>query len=812
MNPDRKGLRNKARLKQKDLAQILGVSQSQLSKYEAGGEVPDRLLIRWSRAIGCTVEDLLTDYQPVDEKQIFNFDNRLYESLTKDLNLLLRYIELSPYREVPYVKEFQDCVISLREKPWVVIMGHFDVGKSHLCNFYLGGNMLPTGYQPVTKFPTFIRHISDRPKWFQEDLWLMGSQFEPERWHEKEHCIDNRILAGSWDTLEQHATLKGNKENSEEGYVLVFVDAPLLHSCVLVDMPGYADNMTNASIIDRLGRRADILLYLCRAQGFLDSGDFVRLGHFFSKLPQYKDIDNNFPILGNLFIIATHAHPGISAEQLEKQILEGGSGAFYELFFSMLSSRERLIRRMDIRKRFFSFYQEIPGRREDLEENLKLLLGEHMLSVWRERASRKILDFKEKGIKIYKKKKEKYEENLKMIETVRNAIPDEEKEHIQVVRTPEIQDKDIESIEVVLTPEMKEEMIKKIEEILTIPGEEEKLIEMELTSVKEKEILREKTLRLGEIERVEVKSISANQAEPLGYEILKKEVDKRKPITNAEVELIERDILTLLNEDIRNLRHIFQEKLQVKNLIKMINGLYKSTEKKKAQQQAATHVLQEILAETGEFRTALFQRVRPLIEEYDIKIGNLDNVRIVESSLPFEDEELLVGIGTFTALNAAFIFLGGPILLVVGTSAVLAVSTTWIFGDLWPRRLARKISQVFRKEVLVKIEQDIIKTFWDNILKDIRKSIDDLNKEREQYIEELDNIIKNNQEARQDPEEKLQHYEHIRTFFAGIPWQQEEENVPRNKKLVTVSEEAVKASEELVKKSKKLGNVSILKE
>ena len=759
--------RKEAGLTQSDLAQILGITQGQVSNYETGGEIPSRLLIRWSRAIGCTVEDLLTDYQPVDEKQIFDFNNRLYGSLTEDLNLLLRYIELSPYREVPYVKQFQDCVISLKEKPWVVIMGHFDVGKSHLCNFYLGGNMLPTGYQPVTKFPTFIRHISDRPEWFQEDLWLMGSQFEPERWHDKKHCTENRILAGSWDTLEQHATLKGNKENSEEGYVLIFVDAPLLHSCVLVDMPGYADNMTNASIIDRLGRRADILLYLCRAQGFLDSGDFVRLGHFFSKLPQYKDIDNNFPILGNLFIIATHAQPGISSEQLEKQILEGGSEAFYELFFPMLSSRERPISRMDIRKRFFSFYQEIPGRREDLEENLKLLLGEHMLSVWRKRASRKILDFKEKGIKIYGKKKEKYEENLKTIEAVRNAIPYEEKEHLQMVCTPEIQDKEIESIEVVLTSEMKEEILRRIEEAKKIPGDEEQFIQVEFTS--EKKILKKNTMRLEEIELVEVKSIS-------GYKILKKEVDERKPITNAEIELIEREILTLLNEDVRNLRHVFQKKLQVKNLVEMINRLY-SEEKKKAQKQAATYVLQEIFSETMDFRNDLFKRVSPLIEKYDIKIGNLDNVRIVDSSLPFKDEEVLVGIGTFAALNAAFILLGGPILLIAGTSAVLAVSTAWIFGDLWPRRLARKISNVFRKEVLVKIEQDIIKPFWNNILKDTKKSIDDLNKEREQYIEELNNIIKNSQEARQDPEEKLRHYEHIRTFFAGIPWQQEEANV-----------------------------------
>ena len=221
-------------------------------------------------------------------------------------------------------KQFRDRVTALKEKPWVVLTGHFDAGKSHLCNFYLGGDQLPTGYRPVTKYPTFVRHTSDQPEWFKEDLWLMGPDFDPERWNEEKYCTDNRVLAGSWDTLRTKGHLEGRKDKSEEGAVLAFIKAPLLHSCVLVDLPGYDDEMTNASVIDRLGRRAEVLLYLCPAQGFIDGGDLAHLSHLLRSIPPYRAIDENFPILGNLFIIASHAHPGIKRPQLEDEILKGG--------------------------------------------------------------------------------------------------------------------------------------------------------------------------------------------------------------------------------------------------------------------------------------------------------------------------------------------------------------------------------------------------------------------------------------------------------------------------------------------------------
>ena len=78
-------LRKKAKLTQTALAQSLGITQSQVSKYEADGEIPDRLLRAWSSSIGCTIEELESTLDK--EEVIFNsgqYGSPKYNSLKKD--------------------------------------------------------------------------------------------------------------------------------------------------------------------------------------------------------------------------------------------------------------------------------------------------------------------------------------------------------------------------------------------------------------------------------------------------------------------------------------------------------------------------------------------------------------------------------------------------------------------------------------------------------------------------------------------------------------------------------------------------------
>ena len=673
-------LRKEAGLTQSNLAQSLSatlgrsITQAQVSKYEANGEIPIRMLKVWADTIGCTTDDLLPPL-PVKKETIFNFDNSLYGSLTEDLNLLLQYIDRFPHRKELRVKQFRDRVTTLKEKPWVVLTGHFDAGKSHLCNFYLGGNQLPTGYRPVTRYPTFVHHISDRPQWLNEDLWLMGPKFDPERWEDKQHCIKNRILAGSWDTLEQHATLKGKKDSSEEGAVLAFVDAPLLHSCVLVDLPGYDDTMTNASVIDRLGRRAAILLYLARAQGFLDGGDFARLGHLLRSLPRYKEIDDNFPTLGNLFIIVSHAHHGITKKQLENQILEGGSEDFYEHFkgnlLAKLSSPEQPILLEDIRDRFFSFYEEIPTRRKKLEQALKILLRKQMPSVKKRSVTQEIFEFKNQGTAYYTEEIGKYEK-----------------------------------------------------------------------------ILRDK------------------KEAKIHYEKLARAEPERKKRHNRDVKRIEQEITAFKEDDLKNLRAIFKKETKIEKLESVIEKRY--TEKKKAQKHASAYVLEEIQSDTEHFRGQLVDKTSNLIEsfvkDYNKQIGKLEGGGIGDFSTPFDTKGAflggLAGISTLGALGAwaatlgnlgGYVIvakgvsalsamgisfagvggtagvtalvstLGGPIILALGVAVAVGAIFSWILGDRWQRRLAKKIKELFEEKKVLSIIEKNINSFWDSTLTAFKK-------------------------------------------------------------------------------------------
>ncbi|MYB56783.1 MAG: hypothetical protein F4X51_10365 [Gemmatimonadetes bacterium] len=722
-------LRKEAGLTQVALAQSLStalghsITQAQVSKHEASGEIPIRMLRVWAETIGCTTDDLLPPL-PVKEETIFDFDDGLYGSLTEDLNLLLQYIDRFSHRKELRVKQFRDRVTALKEKPWVVLTGHFDAGKSHLCNFYLRGNHLPTGYRPVTRYPTFVRHISNRPQWLNEDLWLMGPKFDPEKWNDKQHCTKNRILAGSWDTLEQHATLKGKKDIREEGAVLAFVDAPLLHSCVLIDLPGYDDIMTNASIIDRLGRRAAILMYLCRAQGFLDGGDFARLGYLLRALPQYKEIDDNFPILGNLFIIVSHAHHGITKKQLENQILEGGSEDFYEHFkanlLAKLSSTEQPILLEDIRNRFFSFYQEIPTRRKKLEQALKILLGKQIPSVKERSVTQEIFEFKNQETAFYAEEIGKYEKILKNKK--------EAKKHYEKLEGEE--------------PKRKKKHDREVERI-----------EQKITAFKEDDL---KNLRAIFKKETKIKELEAL--------IEKRYTDRKKAQKHASAYVL---------EEIQSQTERFRGQL-VDKTSNLIESFVKDYNKQIGKLESGG---------IGEFSTPFDTKGAFLgglaglstlgaLGAWAATLGNLGGYIIVAKGVSALSALGIsfAGVGGTAGVTALVSALGGPITLALGVAVAVGAFFSRLFGDSWQRRLAKKIKELFEEKKVLSIIEDNIKSFWDSTLTAFKKGADSLDKQHKNHIEELKDAFGGSQDDLKVLEKRLERYEEIKSFFAAIPW------------------------------------------
>ena len=725
-------LRKEANLTQADLAQCLGITQAQVSKFEANGEIPTRLLRQWASAIGRSPEELLPSFAEEEIPQIFDFDNSLYGSHSEELNLLLQYIDRFPHlvevRDVSgglTVEQFRARVTAHKEKPWVVFTGHFDAGKSHLCNFYLGGNHLPTGYRPVTRYPTFIRHTSDRPNWVKEDLWLMGPDFAHEKWKDETHCKTTRILAGSWDTLEQHATLKGETNNPNEGAVLAFVDAPILNACVMVDLPGYDDKMTNATVIDRLGRRADILLYLCPAQGFMDGGDFTRIRHLLDTLPRHEMTDPKFPILGNLFIIASHAHPGINASQLKEEILDDGSAAFYEHFEGTLLRRIAgmipsisSITRDDISGRFFSFWAEIPSRREKLENALHTLLGKHLPVTKQRLANEEIMEFKAQGPKANADYIDKYR---KILDNKKNA-----EKHFRMI--------------------FKEEPARKKRHAKAV-----KYIKKEITDFMHQDI---KNLRV-----VFERHTEATR--------MHRQIEQRYKTKNKAKKFASAYILDEIQDETDEFRQGLVRKTskRIESFLKEYNAQFQEFSN----------------PDMGEFsvpfdpKAAFVGGLAGLgtlgaLAAWASTLGNLGGYIIVAKGI-----SVLSAIGISTggtaAATALVATLGGPITLAIGVAVAVGIVIGWLFGDSWQLRLAKKIKALYEEKGVLSHMEDNVQFFWRHTLNAFQSASDNLDKEHRNYVEELKGAFGERQDDIGKLQERLHRYEEMKSFFAAIPWQ-----------------------------------------
>ena len=68
----------------------------------------------------------------------------------------------------------------------------------------------------------------------------------------------------------------------------------------------------------------NVLIYASSATGFRNAQDVECLRFLLKSLPFYQDVTSNFPTLGNLILVATHAGPQISDQQLFAENPEKG--------------------------------------------------------------------------------------------------------------------------------------------------------------------------------------------------------------------------------------------------------------------------------------------------------------------------------------------------------------------------------------------------------------------------------------------------------------------------------------------------------
>lgn len=406
-------LRLEAKMTQQELASRLQSStgrewdQSKVSRYEANpDDAPHWAVVAMMEELGANTVPLGSQGAASEVPGLDPGDPLL--PLRRDLGALLQYVDgrdwtsPDPTVSVPSIGDLRELCVQLERKPRLALFGKFDVGKSTLVNMLLGSKSMPTSYQPATRVATFVRHIDERPEWLKEDVLMLGEGFDPDRWSEEQHCIEFKVVAGGIETLHAHGSHRGAHKDSTAVYALVYVDAPILKACTIIDLPGTDNDTTDTERAEAKQIAFEIAIFADTATSFLNEGTLLRLGDVVRRLPPVEALLPSIQPLGNLFIVATHAHRDISTEQLDGEILQGGfERAWRQLGATTLSERAKTtgcrIDEAQFRARFFPFYRDIPERREALVADLRNLLAHTMPAVLRKQAYRDIVEFRDES-------------------------------------------------------------------------------------------------------------------------------------------------------------------------------------------------------------------------------------------------------------------------------------------------------------------------------------------------------------------------------------------------------------------------------
>lgn len=367
-----KEARLRANISQKEMAALLNVSQSQVSRYEENpDDISMKIMRQWLEICGMVERKV----EPLDLGSPYEFLKKRQQSIQQQL-INFPVVDNPDITDKLDISSLVQNIQKLGRKPRMGVFGHFDMGKSRLCNVLLGNNYLPTSYQPTTSVACILRHISDKPSWQIEDVWMMGKNFNIHLIDDENHCQENRIRAGNLASLKDYATHQDDNQSDDSYYAIIYINAPILLTCDIVDMPGYEHDDKDLQRTDLASNFVDIILYLSSASGFLGKNDLDYLGHLINLLPVYEG--ENINPLDNLFIIATRADT-IDYYDIETILNKAPKRAYKHLDLRLESKYgENKITESDLASRFFSFSADKNSLRAEFIKKLSLLLGEQL--------------------------------------------------------------------------------------------------------------------------------------------------------------------------------------------------------------------------------------------------------------------------------------------------------------------------------------------------------------------------------------------------------------------------------------------------
>jgi transcriptional regulator with XRE-family HTH domain len=708
-------------LSQDELAVRIGIAQGQVSRYEAAPEtIPFELAFAWCQACGFTIEDALRFSSTEDNKGVD--PGTPYEELHANLALLRQYAagapELSKDLPTPSLTP-DDLSLKIdqwRRKPTVLITGRFDSAKTRIANALLGSENLPSQYTPTTSIVTFVRHIADKPKWQTEDVWVMKKGFDDGKWTDETHCKKFRLAVGGFETLKRFGIKESDGEKEGAKAALVYMDAPLLNACTLIDVPGFQDDESDAELATSSASLADIVLYTSPAKGFIDQADFLHLSQLLRALSPIHAPDKGLRF-ANFFLVATHADPSISDLDLARIVQRGAQRLNKQFGESLFLEEPRKLSVEEIQHRIFTFWFENKARWDHMRTSLLQTLSDVMPNVIRQQIDSEVKEIKARTRADLRKRIEAYENALAEIDAARNNV---------------------------------DELRKRI-------------------PAHKKEIQRNKAAFKAEVEKLKrgtEQFISDEIAPMLTSEsieaFIRKNFDKSKDDAKKDaipklLEMVQSKLEGLLKKEAEKLVPLVEKYLQKYEVtLDSLNdpqfGGFEAIPFDAQGAFAGGLAAAGTLGALGIWASAM---------------GNLGGYILVAKLASVMS---IAGFGIGSGSLVTFVSLiGGPVTLAVGLASVLALGIWSVFGEDWKARLAKKIAKTLQEKGLLDKVRERSDSFWDTTWTAFEAGADAIEEKFAEYLKKNEELLKD-KDSQQKLEVAITTLEDLRDFFGGIPW------------------------------------------
>jgi transcriptional regulator with XRE-family HTH domain len=723
------------KMTQDEFAVLIGQRQDYISRLEKNpSQIPLDVFITIANKTGMTL-DQLSNYQKPTTKTL-NTDFK-WQSADFTKKTIIDYIErysaefkdIADTRYEKLINDLKAGVYQAIKKPKIAFVGRSDVGKSAMINAIIGVEKMPTSWSPTTSIIVYLKHISEKPDFISEDVWIFkaskdGVGWDDSRLNDEAYCQEWKLASGDIETLKSYGTRQGdNYMSNDAGSAVVFVDSDVLKNCDFIDLPGFGtgDREEDDAMTLNASQRADVIVYLSIANGFMRDEDMQYLHHAIKNLNIIETReDKRIPPLSNLFIVASQAHTVDQGNSISlKNILDKGCERFEktitENFWTDRQSVTGYFYTHDIfRSRFFTYSTDIEQTRIAFESEMK-----------------------------------------KVIELLPGQVEHKAKEFVKdyAASVGVTLDSDIEDFDKMLNEKEKyESLLNEINK--NEPARKNSSQNDRINVSKEIEEFRKASIsefaeKYGSI--ISVDSI-VSIIKTKGFKKNKEDVQLLSNYVNSLVEDALQDVLKKKSEDLCGV------------INKYISGFQQSTLGEKADKIGISRVS---FNATRAFASGLAGLATiGGLAFWASTLGNLGAYILLAKGVSLL-AALGISVGGTAAAASAIAAIGGPIVIGIALAVIAALAVFVIFSGGWEKSLAKKLVKAYDDQDALMKYKKAINSFWEETQKAFNASSENMEKEWDEYVENLRGMIENYDIN--DIIRRINVAKEIKSFFTNIP-------------------------------------------